>query len=169
MFPKCHEVVLRLRWLALLGLCGAVMPAQAEWFTVTGDSQALNVDTVQVDPVALRTDGWTKTMRLRVNRSGQRHNWEGQPYRSYEARAMFDCRAMKADYLYVAYYMQPLWKGEAYQRTDYANNRRPMRFRDMEPNPTARILRAACRQEGVRDQSITQDPWRTMDRTGHAT
>lgn len=143
---------MRLHSLALLGLCGAVVSAQAEWFTVAGDPHTATVDTVQVDPVALQADANGKIMSVRVSRSRQRNNWEGQPYRSYEARAVFDCRAMKADYLYVAYYMQPLWKGEAYLQTDYANNRRPMLFRDMAPNPTARILRAACRQEGVRDQ-----------------
>lgn len=151
MFPNCHEVFLRLRWLALMGLCGAALSAEAEWFTIAGEPNTEATDTVQVDPVALQTDGDTKTMSVRVSRSGLRHNWEGLPYRSYEARALFDCRAMKADYLYVAYYMQPQWKGQPYLLTDYANNRRPMLFRDMAPNPTARIVRAACRQEGVRD------------------
>jgi hypothetical protein len=40
--------------------------------------------------------------------------------------------------------MAPLWQGEAHKATDYSNNPRPMRFLDMVPNPTDRIIRAAC-------------------------
>jgi hypothetical protein len=39
----------------------------------------------------------------------------------------------------------PLWQGQPHKVTDYANDRRPMRFLDVEPNPTNRIIRAACR------------------------
>ena len=39
----------------------------------------------------------------------------------------------------------PLWAGEPHNVTDYASNPRPVLFRDMEPNPTDRIVRAACR------------------------
>jgi len=147
MFLNCHEVSLR-KWLALVGLCCVAVPACADWFTVRGDPFSPGADTVQVDPVAMKSDGGSTTMRLRVNRARLRNNWEGQPYRSYDARVAFDCRAMKADYLYVAYYMQPLWQGEPYLRTDYSDNRRRMLFKDMEPNPTARIIRAACRPGG---------------------
>ena len=139
------------KWLALVGLSCAVGPACAAWFTVAGDPYTPEADTVQVDPLALQAEGNTRIMSLRVNRSRQRNNWEGRPYRSYAASVVVDCRAMQADYLEVTYYMQPLWQGEPYLRTDYTANQRRMLFKDMEPNPTARIIRAACRPDGGRD------------------
>jgi len=45
----------------------------------------------------------------------------------------------------VGCYPVPLWQGRPHKITDYANDRRPMRFLDVEPNPTNRIIRAACR------------------------
>ena len=45
------------------------------------------VNTVQVDPVAIKTAGELKTMNVRVSRSKHRVNWDGVPYRSYESRS----------------------------------------------------------------------------------
>ncbi|MES2530245.1 MAG: surface-adhesin E family protein [Pseudomonadota bacterium] len=118
---------------------------QAKWFTVAGNPTDAAADTVQVDPVALGVDGPLKTMNLRVNRSTLRTNWEGVPYRSYESEVAFDCRARRADYRIVTYYMAPTWQGAPHLTTNYANDPKPMLFRDMAPNPTSRIIRAACR------------------------
>ncbi|RYF65274.1 MAG: hypothetical protein EOO22_22965 [Comamonadaceae bacterium] len=119
--------------------------AQGEWFTVTGNPVDPTVDTVQVDPVALGIEGATKTMNVRVNRSVPRVNWDKVPYRSYESQVVFDCQARRAGYVQARYFTQPLWQGEPHVVADYADNPRPMLFRDMEPNPTSRIVRAACR------------------------
>jgi hypothetical protein len=129
----------------MLGLVATQVEAQTQWFTVTGDPRNAAVDTVEVDPVAIETDGSIKTMNVRVNRSAKRLNWESVPYRSYESKVVFNCRARKADYLFVTFYPTPLWQGEPHKVTDYARNPRPMLFRDVEPNPTNRIIRAACR------------------------
>ncbi|WP_232076452.1 surface-adhesin E family protein [Variovorax sp. PBL-H6] len=131
-------------WFACFGLWGASVAAQAAWFTVAGNPADASVDSVQVDPVAIMVAGERRTMNLRVSRSQDRANWEGVPYRSYEARVAFNCRAKKAEYRFVRFYMAPLWQGEAHKTTDYSDNPRPMRFRDMVPNPTDRIIRAAC-------------------------
>ena len=38
----------------------------------------------------------------------------------------------------------PLWQGAVHTRTDYTSDPKPMLFLDMTPNPTQRIVRAAC-------------------------
>jgi len=130
---------------AAVGLCTAAHAA-TEWFTVTGDPRLPAVDTVQVDPVAVApAQAAFKTMSVRVNRAQDRRNWDGVPYRSYEARVLFDCRARKAQYMEAAYYLQPLWQGAVHERSDYSLDPKPMLFRDMTPNPTERLIRAACR------------------------
>jgi hypothetical protein len=131
----------------LFSLIGAHVQAltQTDWFTVLGNPGDASIDMVQVDPTTIKTTGDLKTMNVRASRSQPRLNWDKVPYRSYESRVVFDCKAMKADYMFVAYYMTPLWQGMPYKTVDYAGDPRPMRFRDVEPNPTERIVRAACR------------------------
>ena len=135
-------------WLGCFGQLAAGLAAGAAWFTVAGNPDDPAADTVQVDPVAVMLAGERRTMNLRVSRSQDRANWEGVPYRSYEARVAFECRAKKAEYRFARFYMAPLWQGEAHKTTDYSNNPRPMRFLDMAPNPTDRIIRAACHATG---------------------
>jgi len=132
----------------LLGLIAFHAEAQTPWFTVTGNRADASVDTVEVDPVATRSDGELRTMNVRVSRSTQRRNWDGLPYRSYESRVVFDCRARKASYIEATFYAEPLWRGKAGPTIDYGSNPRPMLFRDVEPNPTQRLIRAACRAGG---------------------
>ncbi len=133
------------KWLMLLGLACVQAQAQTNWFTVTGNPRDAGVNTVQVDPVAIAVSGDQKTMNVRVSRSTQRLNWEKLPYRSYESQVVFSCRARKASYVLATFYMQPLWQGDPHKTTDYASDPRPMLFLDIEPNPTTRIIRAACR------------------------
>ncbi|RZL89717.1 MAG: hypothetical protein EOP82_18325 [Variovorax sp.] len=135
------------KWLVLFCAMGAAAQAQTPWFTVTGNPQDATVNTVQVDPVAITTRNDVKTMNVRVSRSRDRVNWDGVPYRSYEAQVVFDCRARKAGYLAATYYLQPLWQGPANKTSVYGSNPRPMLFRDVEPNPTDRLIRAACRSD----------------------
>lgn len=131
-------------WFACFGLLAFSVSTQAAWFTVTGNPEDPAVDSVQVDPVAIASAGERRIMNLRVNRSQDRANWEGVPYRSYDARVAFDCRTRTAEYRFARFFMAPLWRGEAHTTTDYSNNPRPVRFVDMKPNPTDRIVRAAC-------------------------
>jgi len=129
-------------WAGLV--CCSSAQAQSRWFTVAGNPADAAVDTVQVDPVALRSDGALKMLSLRVSRAGLRRNWEGLPYRSYESEVAFDCRTGRADYRRASFYAEPLWQGTPHRTTDYTNDPKPMMFRDMAPNPTRRIVRAAC-------------------------
>jgi hypothetical protein len=127
----------------------AQTPLQIEWFTVAGNPGDPASSTVQVDPVAVGVEGdsrpASKRMNVRVNRSAERVNWDNIPYRSYESQVVFDCQARRAAYVQARYYAQPLWQGEPHTVADYGGNPRPMLFRDMEPNPVNRIVRAACR------------------------
>ena len=67
---------------------GAAEAGDAAWFTITGDGQQAQAETVQVDPAALKSDGDFRTMNVRVNRSQRRNNWDGISYRSYTARVL---------------------------------------------------------------------------------
>ena len=131
----------------LLGLALVVTGghAQGAWFTVSGDPANATVDTVQVDPVPIGTTGDARTMHVRVSRSMERRNWDGDAYRSYESRVVFDCRGRRAEYVQASFYSEPLWRGVPFVHRDYSADPKPMLFRDAQPNPTARIIRAACR------------------------
>ncbi|MFZ4286046.1 surface-adhesin E family protein [Variovorax sp. HJSM1_2] len=113
------------------------------WFTIMGDPDEPSVNTIQVDPVDI--EGKPRTKRVRVSRSTQRTSWDGVPYRSYTSAVVFDCEKHKARYLQLTYYDQPNWQGEPSKTVDYSTGTpRWMEFRDVTPNPTQRILTAAC-------------------------
>lgn len=144
---RAREIALRKWFLGVWVVLCATSPAlqaQTLWFTVSGNPQDESADTVQVDPVAFKKTGDGAVMNIRVNRARDRLNWDKLPYRSYEARVVFHCPAKKAEYASITYYLQPVWKGSSHNTTDYARDPRPMLFRDMVPNPTARIIQAAC-------------------------
>ena len=135
---------MRFALVALAGLiCSGAAHATSNWFTVSGHPDRADVDTVQVDPVSIDRDAGSRTMNIRVNRAQLRRNWDGIPYRSYSAQVRILCGEGRAEYLNIRLHIQPLWVG-AYQDAAYADKRPPMVFRDARPNPTERILRAAC-------------------------
>lgn len=132
-------------WIGAVVLAGATgAQAQSNWFTVAGNPNDPTVDTVQVDPVSVVRAREARVVHVRVSRSTQRRNWEGVAYRSYASEVVFDCRARRAHYRQASFYGEPSWQGEAHTRTDYTNDPKPMLFKDMAPNPTQRIVRAAC-------------------------
>jgi hypothetical protein len=135
-------------WIVGVAIAGSGLARadQSAWFTVAGSGTDPGADTVQVDPVAVGTDSGWRTMKVRVSRSTPRKNWEGVPYRSYESLVAFDCRAGRAQYRQASFYDEPLWRGAVKITTDYANDPKPMLFKDMAPNPTTRIVRAACQR-----------------------
>jgi len=115
------------------------------WFTVLGDRADPTLNTIEVDPAPLEISDAGRTMSIRVSRSTQRTSWDGVPYRSYTARVLFNCTEGKAYYLSLAFYNQPLWRGASHTTSTYTReNPRPMLFLDVEPNPTQRIIKAAC-------------------------
>lgn len=125
--------------------------AQDAWFTVLGDSSQANVNTIQVEPSGLETRGSVRVLKVRVSRSLPRTSWDGVPYRSYESLVAFDCERRTARYRQIHYFKQPLWAGTAYRTNDYSQGEpRWMLFREVEPNPTARIINAACAAAAAR-------------------
>lgn len=138
--------------LLLFGATGVF--AQTPWLTVIGDEGDPSSNVVQVDPVpvAAEADG-VSTKMLRVNRAVQRTSWDGIPYRSYVARVRFDCKAATAQYLSIEYHAQPLWAGAKTKPVDYTTGpARMMLFMDMQPNPRATIVRAACSRRAAPPQ-----------------
>lgn len=118
--------------------------AQSSWFTVIGDDRDGASDTIQVDPESV-TSGDIRTLKVRVNRAAVRTSWDKVNYRSYQALVTFDCVQRSARYVSITFYSLPLWKGEPHKTSDYSTGTpRPMRFLDVTPNPSARIIRAAC-------------------------
>ena len=131
--------------LLVLVLAGPAAHGQTEWLTVMGDPANLLTDTIQVDPNPLSVAGDHRTMRVRVSRAAQHVNWDGVPYRSYDASVMFDCASHTARYLEIRFYLQPGWQGDIHKTVSYATGvPRWILIRELEPNPYRRIIHAAC-------------------------
>lgn len=118
---------------------------QTNWLTVVGDPQDAAANTVEVDPRPVAVYGNLRTMKVRVNRAAQKPSREGVPYRSFESQVVFDCVNMIARYTTITYYMLPVWQGPSHKTVVFPDNpARTVEFRSLQPNPTARIIRAAC-------------------------
>jgi len=130
--------------------CCMVAQAGADWFSIMGDAADESVNTIEVDPTPVSITGETRIMRVRVSRSQDRVNWDGVPYRSFVSEVLFDCPSNTARYLSIDYYRLPAWKGEPYLRRVYPQTEpRLMLFRDVEPNPHQRIIRASCNTSNI--------------------
>ncbi len=130
--------------------CGSCLHAQTLWFNIMGDPANETVNTIEVDPTPVSISGETRIMRVRVSRSADRVNWEGVSYRSYVSEVLFDCSNNKASYVSINFYHQPAWKGEPHKRSLCPQSEpHLMQFRDVEPNPYKRIIRAACQTASI--------------------
>lgn len=136
-------------------LAGAAW-GQSSWFNVMGDAANPAVDTIEVDASPIADAAEAQTMRVRVSRAKPRDSWDGVPYRSYEAQVVFDCANRKARYSSIVFYRLPLWQGISHNTSTYSrDDPRWMLFRDVEPNPTERIIRAACESKRVKTGAVT--------------
>jgi hypothetical protein len=125
--------------------CCPLAHAAANWFNVVGDAADESVNTIEVDPTPLSITGPTRILQVRVSRSEDRVNWEGDPYRSYVSDVLFDCPSNIARYVSIDFYRLPAWKGTPYLRRVYSQDEpRLMQFSDVESSPHLRIIRAAC-------------------------
>jgi hypothetical protein len=132
---------------------GHVALAQSPWLAIVGDVSDPAADTVQVDPVTFNRAGALRTVRVRVSRSLERKSWDGAVYRSYVSDVLIDCVAGTGRYVSIEFFDQPVWEGEPHGKAAYSRREiRPMLFRDMDPNPTARLIRAACQTENVKSK-----------------
>lgn len=124
--------------------------SQTDWLTIEGDGSNPAIDTVEVSPVFVVLNDQEQKTRIKVSRSTQRTSWEGIPYRSYEAEVIFNCSQNTARYFRIVFFMQPAWKGKPHKTAEYSlGTPRWMQFRNMNPNPTERIMRAVCQKEMV--------------------
>lgn len=118
--------------------------AQSVWLAITGDATDAGVDTVEVSPDSVLVFQQLRVMKIRVNRASERVGFDELPYRSYLATVQVDCSAKKAHFRQLQLFAGPMRTG-ADRRLAYAEDHmRQMLFRDMEPNPVARIVLAAC-------------------------
>lgn len=133
----------------LWGVAAVSVRAETNWFTVLGDTSDPLATTVAVDPVPQSVQGEQRTMRVRVNRPVERVTRDGVRFRSFQSSVLFDCTQKTARYVSVDFFLQPLWAGETYKSVTYpASDIRAMEFREVNPNPRDRIIRAACLSSG---------------------
>jgi len=124
---------------------GALVFAQSSWLTVAGDPGDSQNDVVQIDPTSRAGTASLPTFNVRVSRAVLRISWDDIPYRSYASTVAIDCAENSGRYTEISFYMMPLWEGQSHKTISFsAAESRPMRFRDIEPSPTSRIVRAAC-------------------------
>ena len=124
-----------------------VLPAraQSDWLTVVGfpDDPAIDLVQVQLGSRPLGPD--LQNINLRVNRALTRTSTDGVVFRSFTATAVVDCLAKNGRFMTSAFYTLPLWQGEPHRTLTFSPTEvRPMLFRNIDPNPTERIVRAAC-------------------------
>ena len=132
---------------ALLGL-GA--HAAETWLTITGDPGNSANHYIQVNPAAIEIKDDLRVIPVRINRATLWRTNEGIQFRSVETEAQIDCTEQTARYLKASFYAQPDFRGQPFKVSIYpADDIRPMVFKDIADNPTARIIKAACIAKGV--------------------
>lgn len=131
----------------LWGAC--CVQAENVWFNIMGSASDPTVDTVEVDPTPVSLSKTRRVMRVRVSRAAERVSWDGVAYRSYQSQVLFDCIDNTARYLSIKFYREAGWQGVSHQTSTYTEPPRLMEFRDVEPNPAQRIVRAACESDSI--------------------
>ncbi|WP_422830788.1 surface-adhesin E family protein [Variovorax sp. HJSM1_2] len=122
------------------------------WLTLTGDATRADADSVQVLADSVNLNGTTGTLQLRVSRAGERSAYDDLPYRSYIGWIRVDCSQREGHFLQLQYYAEALWTG-AVRLVNFTESNMPrLLFKDMDPNPTTRLIRAACSVEKVKTQ-----------------
>ncbi|KAF1043621.1 surface-adhesin E family protein [Xylophilus sp.] len=136
-----------IRWFLLTAGIAAGAGAAADpsvWLTVSeGGPQAPDVVEVAADQVTVFNE--FRLVRVRFSRASVRRGYDGQNYRSAEATVQVDCQNRTAGYSALRLYDQPRWQGAWRDVTFGLDNLPRMAFADMQPNPSERILDAACR------------------------
>jgi len=125
----------------------AVLPAkaQSDWLTVVGLQDEAAIDIVEVQLGSRASGSDLQNINLRVNRAATRTSTDGVVFRSFIATAVIDCVAKNGRFTSSAFYAEPLWQGQPHKALTFsATEVRPMLFRSIEPNPTERIIMAAC-------------------------
>lgn len=150
---KRTSTISQLRNILLVLCLGGAACVQADtktnWLNIMGDPQDPTVNTIEVDPTPVSQSNEGRVMRVRVSRSAERISSRGINYRSFESRVLFDCTNSTARYLSADLYLEPGWKGVSHHTSVYDGPPQLMEFRDVEPNPAQRIVRAACHSSSI--------------------
>lgn len=128
----------------LLSWCCTCAFAQDEplWFTLMGSLADDTTDTVQINMAKMEARGSNNVMQLRVNLAHQRTMDSGEKYQSYLSKILIECSADSVVHLEQTRFELRRWEGHStFQKFPEV---RPMAFGGLEPNPRARVLRAAC-------------------------
>ena len=128
----------------LVMVAGVSAAGATEWFTVVGDPNDPRANTIQIDPIVRKADGPLRSMGLRVSRSMLRTSAGGVTFRSYDATVEFDCDKLTVRFVRSQFYDEPLWNKPGPLRNYPPTDVRPVEFRQIEPNPRDRVIRAAC-------------------------
>jgi len=137
--------------LAMLLSSGA-LHADPLWLTLAGDASRADRDSVQVMADSVSLNGTTGALQLRVSRAAERDAYDSLPYRSYIGWIKVDCTQRVGRFQQLQYYSDALWTGEARVVNFTEPNLPLLMFKDMQPNPTTRLIRAACSVEKVKTQ-----------------
>lgn len=137
-------------WLACV-LVGGMGTVQAStWLTMRGEPDDDTNDIVEVNPESMEGKTELRTMQVRVSRAHQRTSRDGVVFRSFLSVVEFDCAKNTARFVSAEFYHLPMWRGPVHHTMAYSREQmRPMVFREMTPNPTERIIRAACKTSDV--------------------
>ncbi|MBP7564639.1 MAG: hypothetical protein KA795_01400 [Burkholderiaceae bacterium] len=136
------------RLLCALSCSAALAAGAAEpvWFAVAGDPRDPGADTILIDMSSLRARQNVQVMEVRVSRGHERLSRNtGHRFRSYAAKVHIDCARDQALLRNTRFYAAPLWSGEPFATVEFPDPQQvPLALREFDPNPLARIMRAAC-------------------------
>jgi hypothetical protein len=137
---------------SVLAFLPAVVCASSHnWLTIAGDPLRPDADTIQFDPSTVMRSDSNRTMTVRVSRSEQRISGDGIAFRSFVGKVEFDCRHLTARFADSQFFDAPLWRSPGRMVVYPPSDTRPMAFRGFEPNPSERIIHAACSRTRTAD------------------
>jgi hypothetical protein len=140
---------------AAVGLAALLMSAGVRaadtWLTITGDPANSANHYIQVNAAAIDIKDELRIIPVRINRATL---WttagDGIQFRSVVTEVQIDCAQQTARYVTAAFYTQPDFRGQPFKVTTYAGDDiRPMIFKDIDDDPNARIIKAACNARSV--------------------
>jgi hypothetical protein len=152
LFASAVGALIRLPAMSLAAvLVAAGAHAADTWLTISGDPANSANHYIQVNAAAINIKDDLRVIPVRINRATL---WtaagEGVQFRSVATEVQIDCTQQTARYVKAAFYLQPDFRGEPFRITTYAGDDiRPMIFKDMDDDPNARIIKAACSVKNV--------------------
>lgn len=144
-------MVVAFRALFVTGMAGLALAAstlaQAEWFTL-GDASDKPGETVQVDPTTITANGYTRTIRLRLDRDTPRRSANGVMFRSFEGTVSIDCLSRSSSYDSYTFYSRSQFQGTPVLDHQFGpSETRVPALVSLRPDFAERVIRAACRAE----------------------